>query len=146
MYKRLLYKPLLIRLKEPLKFIQVLMGPRQAGKTTLVQQLLPDLGMDYVFESADAVGSDSVWLEQIWERARINAGSEKGRECLLIIDGIQKIRNGNESVKKSWDEDTRKKRDLKALLLGSSRLLFRQGLTESLAGRFENTYLGSLWN
>lgn len=56
------------------------------------------------------------------------------QERLLVIDEIQKINNWSEVVKKEWDEDTRKRVNLKVVLLGSSRLLLRKGLTESLAG------------
>jgi hypothetical protein len=56
---------------------------------------------------------------------------------LLVIDEIQKIPNWSETVKAEWDRDTRENRNLKVILLGSSRLLIQKGLTESLAGRFE---------
>ena len=45
-------------------------------------------------------------------------------------------------MKLLWDTDTQNKRQIKVILLGSSRLLLQQGLTESLAGRFESTYMG----
>ena len=60
----------------------------------------------------------------------------------MVIDEIQKIDNWSETVKLLWDTDTRNKVNLKVILLGSSRLLLQQGLTESLAGRFESTYMG----
>jgi len=63
-------------------------------------------------------------------------------EFLLVIDEIQKIANWSEVVKMLWDADARNKINLKVILLGSSRLLLQQGLTESLAGRFESTYMG----
>lgn len=141
MYERRPIKALTARLLEPRKFIQVLMGPRQVGKTTMVHQLLTKIP-NYSFNSADAIGSNSAWLEQIWEGARIQAKNDESKECLLVIDEIQKISNWSEIVKRLWDEDAYQKRNLKVLLLGSSRLLMQQGLTESLAGRFENTYLG----
>lgn len=131
------------RMNEPRKFIQVLMGPRQIGKTTLVTQLIEKIKGGYYFIAADAVAAiNSAWLEQQWETARIKMEQNKGEEFLLVIDEIQKIDNWSETVKFLWDTDTRNKKNLKVILLGSSRLLLQKGLTESLAGRFESTYMG----
>jgi predicted AAA+ superfamily ATPase len=130
------------RIEEPRRFIQVVMGPRQVGKTTLVSQLFEQLPIPGLFESTDAVGAgNSIWLEQIWEIARLKMKTLQAEEFLLIIDEIQKISNWSETVKKLWDHDTHNKTYLKVILLGSSRLLLQQGLSESLAGRFENIYL-----
>ena len=41
MYKRAEYQVIKERLEEPRKFIQVVMGPRQVGKSTVVKQLSP---------------------------------------------------------------------------------------------------------
>ena len=130
------------RVEEPRKFIQVLMGPRQVGKTTLVSQLLKQINIPALFESADAIpASNSTWLQQIWESARLKMKTQKAPQFLLVIDEIQKIANWSETVKKLWDEDSYQGIQLKVILLGSSRLLLQQGLTESLAGRFETIYL-----
>jgi len=131
------------RMKEPRSFIQVLMGPRQVGKSTLIGQVLDQLKNPHLFVSADAVTtSGELWLEQQWEAARLQLKSSKASDFILAIDEIQKISNWSEVAKKLWDEDTRSKRNIKVILLGSSRLLLQQGLTESLAGRFETTYIG----
>ncbi|HET6253597.1 MAG TPA: ATP-binding protein [Puia sp.] len=131
------------RISEPRRFIQVLFGPRQVGKTTVVHQLLEKCKMPSHFASADAVAaSNVVWLEQQWETARLKMDQVKAEEFLLVIDEIQKIGDWSATVKLLWDTDTRTKRALKVILLGSSRLLLQQGLSESLAGRFETTYMG----
>ena len=125
------------RIAEKRKFIQVVAGPRQVGKTTIITQFLEKTDYVYIYESADALnGSPQVWLEQIWESARfkIKTGT---KEVLVIIDEIQKVANWSEIVKKMWDEDTRSKTNIKVVLSGSSRLLIEKGLTESLHGRFE---------
>jgi predicted AAA+ superfamily ATPase len=57
------------------------------------------------------------------------------------LDEVQKIPGWSDSVKRLWDEDSRGRRPLKVALLGSAPLLMRQGLTESLAGRFENLHV-----
>ena len=143
MFQRSYLQPLANRLKEPRRFIQVIMGPRQVGKTTVVNQLTEKVDIPFLFISADAVpATSSVWLDQQWDTARVMMNQEEAREFLLVIDEIQKIAHWSEVVKQHWDRDTREKRNLKVILLGSSRLLLQQGLTESLAGRFESTYMG----
>lgn len=109
----------------------------------MVSQLTESIEMPSAFVSADAVAaSNKVWLEQQWETARLTMDGREAKEFLLVIDEIQKIDNWSETVKMLWDKDTREKRGLKIILLGSSRLLLQQGLTESLAGRFESLYTG----
>lgn len=130
------------RINEPRRFIQVVLGPRQVGKTTMVNQLFHQISIPGLFESADAINpGDSIWLQQIWETARIKMASQNAKEFLLIIDEIQKAPNWSETVKKLWDEDSRNNSEIKLILLGSSRLLVQKGLTESLAGRFETIHL-----
>jgi predicted AAA+ superfamily ATPase len=131
------------RAEEPRRFIQVLFGPRQVGKTTIISQIIASLKTPFHSVSADAVpSSDQNWLEIQWETARLKMQQEEAGEILLVIDEIQKIDNWSEIVKLLWDNDTRENRNIKVILLGSSRLLIQQGLTESLAGRFETIYIG----
>ncbi len=131
------------RLQEKRRFIQVLAGPRQVGKTTLVNQLMSRLSVPAHYAAADAVAQTGpVWIEQQWEIARLKLHQTASPEVVLVIDEIQKIANWSETVKRLWDEDTRQDRQMKVILLGSSRLLLQQGMTESLAGRFELTYIG----
>jgi predicted AAA+ superfamily ATPase len=143
MYERSYLKQVKSRMEEPRKFIQVILGPRQVGKTTMVNQLLSQLSIPYINESADAIAAiNSAWLMQAWETARLKMKVSGASEYLLVIDEIQKIDNWSEVVKQQWDKDTREKVNIKVILLGSSRLLIQKGLTESLAGRFETFYLG----
>jgi uncharacterized protein len=131
------------RILEPRKFIQVLMGPRQVGKTTMASQMLKKVNIPYIFESADAVTAvNTGWIEQVWESARLKMKILSSKEFILVIDEIQKIQNWSETIKRLWDRDTINETGLKLVLLGSSRLLLHKGLTESLAGRFETIYLG----
>lgn len=109
----------------------------------MVNQLLSQLSVSYVYESADAIAAtNSAWLMQVWETARLRMKVSGAPEYLLVIDEIQKIDNWSEVVKQQWDKDTRENVNIKVILLGSSRLLIQKGLTESLAGRFETFYLG----
>lgn len=142
MYKRPHFKTLRKRLEEPRRFIQVISGPRQVGKTTLIQQVLKEVGIPYHFTSADDTYADhAVWIEQQWEVARVKKQQRQSKEFLLVIDEIQKIDNWSNTVKSQWDQDSLSDTNIKVVLLGSSRLLLEEGLTESLAGRFERIYM-----
>jgi hypothetical protein len=130
------------RLAEPRRFLQVVAGPRQVGKTTLVDQVLARLERPHVFVSADEPAlRDSAWLAAQWERGRLAAADAGRQGAVLALDEVQKIRGWSETVKRLWDEDTRARRPLRVVLLGSAPLLVQQGLTESLAGRFELLHL-----
>ena len=135
-YIRKQFRTLKERILEPRKFMQVLAGPRQVGKSTLVWQVLGQVSIPHAVEVADAIDpKDSDWIRRIWEAARMTMMLRSLDEYLLVIDEVQKIENWSEAVKREWDADTRNKVNLKVVLLGSSRLLLRKGLTESLAGR-----------
>ena len=126
------------RLAEPRRFIQVVAGPRQVGKTTAVHQVLAAAHVAFHFASADEPtlrGSD--WIETQWDAARLLAATRAKKKSVLVLDEIQKVPDWSETVKRLWDEDTRAGRSLHVVLLGSSPLLIARGLTESLAGRFE---------
>lgn len=131
------------RIAEPRQFIQVIVGPRQVGKSTMVQQVLEETTIPHIYETADTVEpSQLMWIHEIWERVRAKMEFSHLSEYLLVIDEIQKINNWSEYVKKEWDFDTRHKRNIKVVLLGSSRIMLQHGLTESLMGRFELIRMG----
>ena len=146
MYKRAEYQVIMNRLKEQRKFIQVVMGARQIGKSTVVKQVLKDLDAPYQLFSADNVPTiNSTWISDCWAAIRSLKKSKGWENVILVIDEIQKITNWSEVVKKEWDDDTFHDRNIKVLLLGSSRVLLEKGLSESLAGRFEEIRM-SHWN
>ena len=143
MFQRSVIERLEARMKEKRNFIQVIAGPRQVGKTTLISQLLGRLDIPSQYISADGAGPQgAIWIEKHWEAARRGLLTAGAGELILVIDEIQKLENWSETVKKLWDEDTWNKIPLKLIISGSSRLLLQEGLTESLGGRFEVTYLG----
>jgi len=136
MYERPLLSDLVARLREPRRFIQVLAGPRQVGKTTLAHQAIDALEAPAHFASADRPGLEPrSWIEQQWEIGRLRA--RDAGSALLVLDEVQKIERWSEVIKALWDEDGARGLELRVLLLGSSPLLMQSGLTESLAGRFE---------
>jgi predicted AAA+ superfamily ATPase len=147
--------PLVARLKEPRRFLQVVAGPRQVGKTTLVRQALEHLQRDAQADttspmaspvaqhsaSADGPGlQGQIWLVTQWQVARALAA--QAGSCVLVLDEIQKVSQWTEEVKRLWDEDTAAGRDVRVVILGSAPLLIARGLSESMAGRFEITRLG----
>jgi len=142
-YQRPLLKTILGRIREPRKFIQVIAGPRQVGKTTIAYALQEKAGGLVEYHSADDAASYStVWIDQIWESLRIKMRLERAKSAVLILDELQKISDWSAAIKKHWDRDTREKLDIKLVLLGSSRLLLMDGLSESLMGRYELSYAG----
>lgn len=109
------------RIDEPRRFIQVISGPRQVGKFTLIGQVLEKVQIPYTFAVADAVPSaDTEWIAEIWETSRAKMDFRHEKEHLLVIDEIQKLLGWSEVVKREWDRDTREERNLKVVLLGSS--------------------------
>ena len=125
-----------LRLREKRRFIQVLAGPRQVGKSTIIADVLSTIDVPYISESADDMPpSVDAWLSSIWNRAR--QLEKRYGEAVIVVDEIQKAGNWSEIVKKLWDEDKRNNANINVLLSGSSRLLLMKGLSESLEGRFE---------
>lgn len=138
-YRRSHAAQLLVRLTEPRRHLQVVAGPRQVGKTTLVHQVVQGASLPWHWASADEPALRGLpWLDQQWQAGRLLA---TGRGAVLVLDEIQKIGGWSEAVKRLWDQDTRTGVALKVVLLGSSPLLVARGLTESLAGRFELLHL-----
>ncbi|MDO9309777.1 MAG: ATP-binding protein [Deltaproteobacteria bacterium] len=118
--------------------IQVLVGPRQVGKTTGIRQLLARYPHGSHYANADdLLVTDRSWLLEQWQKARL-----LGDGALLVVDEIQKVPNWSEALKALWDKGPGM---LRVIVLGSSSLQIQTGLTESLAGRFELTRIYH-WN
>lgn len=163
-YERTQLSTLLSRLRETPRRLIVVTGPRQTGKTTLVQQALgrielrseylpvdkpdsmtsptdPNLAGGAIEIAASHGGSRDVeWLVRQWEKARQDARNS-GTGFILAIDEIQKIAGWSETVKGLWDEDRLNNMPLHVILLSSAPLLMQQRMTESLAGRYETVRL-----
>lgn len=130
--KRNFTKILEQRLQERLNFIQVVLGPRQVGKTTGLQQIVESWHGPSLMISADELITPTTdWLQLNWEKAR-----NLGTDVLFVIDEIQKIPDWSTVVKYLFDQD-RSAHNLKVVLLGSASLTLQRGLGESLAGRYE---------
>ena len=138
MFRRVQFNDLVARLAEPRRMIQVVSGPRQVGKSTMVRQVLQETAIPNMSVSADGVDKENTaWIGEVWATARARMLVGQHAEFLLVIDEVHKIANWSEEVKRQWDADTFNDINLKVIILGSSRLLLKDGLTESLAGRYE---------
>ncbi len=136
-YRRPIFRLLSDRLAEDAARIQVVSGPRQVGKTTVVRQALKALDQPSHYASADDPAlRDAAWLEAQWEEGRRLARDRRGG-AILAVDEIQKVAGWAETVKRLWDEDRRNELPLRVTLLGSAALRVQHGLSESLTGRFE---------
>ena len=163
-YQRPQAATLQARLREEPRWLIIVTGPRQTGKTTLVHQVLRRIHRRSAHVAVDAPDPatvpittglrggvtslttgmslppidrrDTRWLVRKWEEARLEArASDQG--FVLALDEIQKIPNWSETVKGLWDADRLAGVPLHVVLLGSAPLLMQQGMSESLAGRYE---------
>jgi predicted AAA+ superfamily ATPase len=153
------------RLDEVPRFITIVAGPRQVGKTTLVRQAIDEVGRLFVsvdpagepraggfrtgsfdmeaFDTGEVDGSprNAAWLIRTWQAARAQCKEFKSKEpnhpFVFVLDEIQKIARWPDTVKGLWDADRAQGLPMHVVLLGSSPLLIQKGLTESLTGRYE---------
>jgi len=140
-YRRPVFDRILKRVGEPRRFMQVLAGPRQVGKSTLARQVVDASGLASRLASADEPTlRDRTWIAGEWELARTLA--RENDAGLLVLDEVQKVSGWSETVKRLWDEDTARRVPLRVMLLGSAPLLVQRGLSESLGGRFEMIRIG----
>ena len=136
MFRREVSRVLEGRLREPRRFIQIVMGPRQTGKTTAVKQALRSLDAPaVVYDAGSARALPAARIATEWEQARMLARREGG--AVLFIDEAQKADGWSDAVKALWDEDSWDDVPLHVVVSGSSSLLIRKGLSDSLKGRFE---------
>lgn len=139
MFQRPQLAVLTARLQQPCRFLQILAGPRQVGKTTLARQALSAFPGPTHYATADLPAPpETLWIEQQWGIGRRLAIQQP---AVLVLDEVQKTPRWSETVKRLWDEDRFNGVELHVVLLGSSQFLMQQGLGESLTGRFELIHL-----
>jgi len=135
-FERSLVPLLVSELEKKQSVFQVLIGPRQVGKTTIAHQVMDKLPFPFIYASADnPLPPGPEWIETQWRRAEVEA-DRAGGVVLLVLDEVQKVHGWSEVLKSRWDATIQAARDIRLLVLGSSALLIQAGLSESLAGRF----------
>lgn len=128
--------------QEQRRFIQVLSGPRQVGKSTIIKQFTENTKIPFLqYNGEDQTLNSAIWISQIWEAARLTLKLKEYKELIIIIDEVQAVPDWSLKIKTEWDYDTLHNINIKVIVLGSSQLLLMKGLNESLAGRFENIYV-----
>ncbi|WP_165253674.1 ATP-binding protein [Adlercreutzia sp. ZJ304] len=135
-YERSVVNTLVDRLEAPRRFIQMLVGPRQTGKSTALRQAVKKISIPQHIALASIDSSSRDWLRAQWTQAR-NMISPDNPVALLIIDEVQLVDQWSAVVKELWDEDSWSGIDLRVALSGPSSLLLQKGLKEGLTGRFE---------
>lgn len=119
--------------------IQLLAGPRQVGKTTLLLELARELGADALYAACD---SPEAALPGFWERlwADVERRSRQ-RRVVVLLDEVHLFGNWAARLKGEWDRLRRQKVPVHVVATGSSALRLATGSRESLAGRFERVTL-----
>ena len=141
MMERQFVKEILDRINEKSPLMQFILGPRQVGKTTGIEQLLKKFKKKYHYALVEGeFDNDGNWLRLQWQKTL-----DLGSGSLLVIDEVQKIQDWAETLKSLWDNSIKNKKPIKCIFLGSSSLNLQKGLNESLAGRFEKIYV-SHWD
>ena len=131
--------------QDDLPLIVAVTGPRQTGKTTMIEQALARVDLPSRYLAVDEIlaadrslrdrHDQRVWLLNAWRRAREDAEkSERG--FVLALDEIQHIDDWSLIVKGQWDRDRRAGCPLRVVVAGSAPWSVLTGLRESLAGRF----------
>lgn len=133
-FERAVVSRILRGLQRDPPLLQVLVGPRQVGKTTAARGVAGRWDGRVRYAAADEMLPPRAdWIRFHWELARGEGGD---RPALLVLDEVQKVPGWSEQVKALWDADRAARAGPRVLLLGSSALLLAAGTTESLAGRF----------
>lgn len=126
--------------EQPPGRIQLLAGPRQVGKTTLLLELSEEFGARAVYAAADApeAALPGFW-DRLWSRAEA-AARDQGR-AFVLLDEVHMLADWAARLKSEWDRIRRKRLPIHIVATGSSALSLGTGSKESLAGRFERLAL-----
>ena len=161
-YERSYVQKLLGHLDFRAMFMLCVTGPRQSGKTTLVQQALRRLDRPSIYlpvenpraaefrESAGQRGRplppdtfpaspavlDTQGLVHAWHMAR-SLAARSPRGAVLVLDDIQAIADWTATAKGLWDRDRFEESRLRVVLISPMPALKQPGQTEGMTGRFQ---------
>ncbi|HEX5044579.1 MAG TPA: AAA family ATPase [Candidatus Polarisedimenticolaceae bacterium] len=130
------------RLREPAPGrVQLLVGPRQVGKTTLLLELARRHGWERHYHPCDAPPAS---LAGFWERAWAAVREEAVRtgKAAIFLDEVHHLPDWASRLKAEWDRLQREGAPVHVVASGSAALRLTWGSKESLAGRFERLVLG----
>lgn len=129
------------RLHEPAPGrIQILSGPRQVGKTSLLLEMAAAFGAQSTYVSADTTEAQVAgWWEQVVRAAAERATKAGGG--VLLVDEIPYLPDWARRLKSETDRILRARIPLHIVVSGSSALQLGKGSKETMAGRFERLRL-----
>lgn len=137
-------RDLLVELKSHLKQkeVSLIIGPRQAGKTTLMlflEQKLRQEGVPSLFFNLDREIDKSYFKTQegLTQKIHLEIGSQKG---FVFIDEIQRKENAGLFLKGIYDSNL----PYKFIVSGSGSLELKEKIHESLVGRKRIFELGTV--
>jgi hypothetical protein len=119
--------------------IQLLTGPRQVGKTTLLLEIAERFSDKAVYAAGD---DPDAALPGFWERSWADAEARaKHGTAVLLLDEVHHLSDWAGRLKGQWDRARRRRIPIHVVATGSSALRVATGSRESLAGRFERLTL-----
>jgi predicted AAA+ superfamily ATPase len=105
----------------------LLFGPRQAGKSTLIETLLEDAGTEYLYLNGDDADTREALTNTTSTRLKALAGNKK----VVFIDEAQRVTNIGLTLKLFTDQ----LKDIQIIATGSSAFELSSQVNEPLTGR-----------
>lgn len=121
--------------------ILIVEGPRQAGKTTMVQRALNELGLKATYANADNEYTDNrLFIHNAWEKKRRSANSQ-----LIVLDNIQHIRNWSTLLQAEYEADMAIGKQPRVVLIAASCAPFYRDMETDFMQQNSTILRLSLW-
>src|SRR3989338_199689 len=130
-FKRKIYNKLKIHLEQP--EISLILGPRQAGKTTLMRHLASDLeskGQKSAYFNLDIIEDNQYFTSQHNFLSEVKKRI-KSDKSVVFIDEVQRLKNAGLFLKGLYDLGT----NYKFIVSGSGSLELKADIIEPMTGR-----------